>query len=215
MPCTRRILRLAVALTAAVSLMPVLTPAAGAARAQCPVNALSGKPVEVEMWHSMNAANNDALQRLVAKFEAANPNIQVKLVNQTSYDDTFTKYRAGLTSGDLPDLVQLKDTELQGMIDSRSILPVQACVKADHYDLSDYVERPIKYYTVGKTLWGMPFNVSNPVLYYNKQAFQKAGLDPNQPPKTLDEVRAAAQKLVDTGTTKFGYAAKLDPWYLE
>jgi sn-glycerol 3-phosphate transport system substrate-binding protein len=206
-----------VALAAAVSFLPVLAAPAAAAAAKCPVKALDrpDKPVEIVMWHSMNRANDEALQRLVAKFEAANPDIQVKLVNQTSYDDTFTKYRAGLSTGDLPDVVQLKDTELQGMIDSKSVLPIQACVKADRYDLSDYVERPIDYYTVDKTLWGMPFNVSNPVLYYNKQAFQKAGLDPNQPPKTLDEVRAAAQKLVDTGTTKFGYAVKLDPWYLE
>jgi len=214
----RRCVGVVVSLTAAIALLPAVATPARAATATCPVKALdraTDKPVEIEMWHSMTRANDDALQALVAKFQAANPDIKVKLVNQTSYDDTFTKYRAGLTSGQLPDIVQLKDTELQGMIDSRSVLPIQACIKADRYDLSDYVERPIQYYTVGKTLWGMPFNVSNPVLYYNKQAFQKAGLDPNQPPKTLDEVRAASQKLVDSGTTKFGYAVKLDPWYLE
>ena len=218
MSFVRRCTGSAAALAVALSLLPALAAPVGAATAKCPVKALAraaDKPVEIVMWHSMNRANDEALQRLVAKFEIAHPDVQVKLVNQTSYDDTFTKYRAGLSSGDLPDVVQLKDTELQGMIDSKSILPIEACVKADRYDLADYVERPIDYYTVGNTLWGMPFNVSNPVLYYNKQAFQKAGLDPNKPPATLDEVRAASQKLVDTGTTKFGYAVKLDPWYLE
>ena len=63
----------------------------------------------------------------------------------------------------------------------------------------------------------MPFNVSNPVLYYNKKAFQKAGLDPNKPPTTLDEVRAASQK-IDRHRARLAVRAfglKLDPWYLE
>jgi len=62
----------------------------------------------------------------------------------------------------------------------------------------------------------MPFNVSNPVLYFNKKAFQTAGLDPNSPPKTLDEVKSAAQKLKDSGAaSQAGFGMKLDPWYLE
>ena len=167
------------------------------------------------MWHSMNRANEETLQALTDKFNASQSDVRVKLVNQTTYGDTFTKYRAGLSSGDLPDIVQLKDTELQGMIDSQSVVPIAACIKADKYDTTDFIPRVLDYYTVKGTLYGMPFNVSNPVLYYNKQAFQKAGLDPNKPPATLDEVRAASQKLVDTGTTKYGYAIKVDPWYLE
>jgi len=199
--------------------LPVAPAAAGTSGSgvKCPVNALAKaqKPVEIVMWHSMNRANEDALLALVQKFHAAQSDVRVRLVNQTSYDDTFTKYRTGLGGGELPDVVQLKDTELQGMIDSRSVVPIAACVRADKYDLSDYIPRTIDYYTVDGTLYGMPFNVSNPVFYYNKQAFQKAGLDPNKPPATLDEVRAAAQKIVDTGTAKFGYAIKLDAWYLE
>jgi len=191
---------------------------AGAASVKCPVKALDrarSKPVDIVMWHSMNRANEETLQRLTDQFNASQGDVRVKLLNTTSYNDTFIKYRAGLGGGDLPDLVQIEDTGLQGMIDSQSIVPIEQCVKADKYDTADFIERVLNYYTVGKTLYGMPFNVSNPVLYYNKQAFQKAGLDPNKPPTTLEEVRAAAQKLVDTGTTKFGYSIKLDPWYLE
>jgi sn-glycerol 3-phosphate transport system substrate-binding protein len=53
-------------------------------------------------------------------------------------------------------------------------------------------------------------------MYYNKKAFQAAGLDPNSPPKTLDEVKTAAQKLKDSGAVgQAGFGLKLDPWYLE
>jgi sn-glycerol 3-phosphate transport system substrate-binding protein len=192
--------------------------AAGTGRAKCPVTALAQtktKPVDIVMWHSMNRAGEDTLQKLADQFNASQGDVRVKLVNQSSYDDTFTKYRAGLSSGDLPDIVQLKDTELQGMIDSQSIVPVAACVKADKYATDDFIPRVLAYYTVKGTLYGMPFNVSNPVLYFNKQAFQKAGLDPNKPPATLDELRAASQKLVDTGATKYGFALKTDPWFIE
>lgn len=209
------------AVVAAASLVPIgasAAPAAAGGSSSCPIGALAkakGKPVEIVMWHSMNRANEEALQRLTDQFNASRSDVRVRLLNTTSYQDTFVKYRAGLSSGDLPDIVQIEDTGLQGMIDSQSIVPIAACVKADRYDLSDFIPRVIDYYTVRRTLYGMPFNVSNPVLYYNKQAFQRAGLDPASAPKTLEEVRAAAQKLVDTGTTKFGYSIKLDPWYLE
>jgi sn-glycerol 3-phosphate transport system substrate-binding protein len=61
----------------------------------------------------------------------------------------------------------------------------------------------------------MPFNVSNPVLFYIKPAFQKAGLDPDKPPATFDELRAASKKLIDSGAAKAGLALELSPWYVE
>jgi sn-glycerol 3-phosphate transport system substrate-binding protein len=201
----------------ALALVPIGIGPAGAATPKCPVKALdkADGPVEIVMWHSMNRANETTLQTLTDEFNASQSKVKVDLLNTTSYDDTFTKYRAGLSSGQLPDIVQLKETELQGMIDSQSIVPIEACVKADDYDLSDYIPRTLDEYTVGGTLYAMPFNVSNPVFYYNKQAFERAGLDPDTPPATLEEVRTASQKLIDTGATTSGYAIKTDPWYLE
>jgi sn-glycerol 3-phosphate transport system substrate-binding protein len=66
----------------------------------------------------------------------------------------------------------------------------------------------------------MPFNISNPVLFYNKRVFTKAGLDPNKPPQSLDELRTMSQKIVDSGAAKYGIS--LDSgfdsgggWYVE
>jgi sn-glycerol 3-phosphate transport system substrate-binding protein len=213
--------RSALGITVAVALLgAVLAPppaASAAAAGQCPVSALAKvtKPVEVVFWHAMTQANEDALERLTDRFNASQSKVQVKLVSQATYDDAFTKYRAGLATGNLPDLVQLPEYTLQQMIDTRSIVPAGACVAADRYDLSDHLERVVDYYTVGGTLQAMPFNVSNPVFYYNKKAFAAAGLDPERPPATLDEVKAAAEKLVRSGATRSGYGLKTDPWYLE
>jgi sn-glycerol 3-phosphate transport system substrate-binding protein len=74
----------------------------------------------------------------------------------------------------------------------------------------------VNYYSVNDTLWPMPFNVSNPVLYYNKAAFRNVGLDPEKPPGTFEELRAASQRIVDSsGGKQAGLALKIDAWYFE
>jgi len=214
----------AVSVAAALAIAGFAVPGASAAPAQaspkCPVNALKNaksKPVEITYWQGgAQRANEEVLQRLTDRFNSSQNDVRVTIVNQTTYPDTLNKFRSGLSSGDLPDLVMIADTGLQQMIDTQAVLPAQACVKADKYDLSDNLERVVDYYSVKGTLWPMPFNVSNPVLYYNKKAFQSAGLDPNQPPKTLEEVKSAAQKLKDSGAAaQAGFGLKLDPAYLE
>jgi len=190
----------------------------GAAAGKCPLGAIAKaprKPVDITVWHAMTQANETTLKQLTDQFNGSQTDVRVKLVNQTNYEDTFTKFKAGLGSGDLPDLVQLQDISLQLMIDSRAILPAQACVDADKYDLSDHIIRVVDYYKVKGVLWPMPFNVSNLVLLYNKQAFTKAGLDPEKPPATFDEIRAASEKIVASGAAKAGIALKRAPEYPE
>lgn len=182
----------------------------------CPLDALAkaSDPVEIVMWHSMNRANADALQKLADEFAASQPKVRVKLINQSTYEDTFNKFQAGLSTGDLPDVAQLEDTNLQAVIDSGAALPAQSCVNADKYDLSDHLKRVIDFWTVDGVMWPMPFNTSNPDLYYDKSDFTKAGLDPDKPPATLDDVTAAARKLKAAGI-KVPLAFEIDPWYFE
>lgn len=185
--------------------------------AQCPVGAIEeagGGPVEITYWHSMTSNNQEALTALVNRFNASQQEVRVKLVNQTSYDDTLTKYRAALGGGALPDLVQIQDVDARLVVDSQSVLPAAACVEATDFDMGDAVDRITSYYTLDGVLQAMPFATSNPILYFNKKAFEKAGLDPNRPPTTLDELRAAAEKLKAAGYP-FGLSLKQDAWYPE
>ena len=100
------------------------------------------------MWHSMPRANEETLQALTDKFNSSQSDVKVTLVNQVSYDDTFTKYKAGLASGDLPDVVQLQGSDQQQMIDTQTALPASACAKADKYSFSDFLPRVLSYFTV-------------------------------------------------------------------
>jgi len=192
-------------------------PDAGAANSTtCPLNALkkASKPVEITMWHWMTRANETALQKLTDAFNSSQSDVKVKLVNQIDWEATLAKYKAGLATGDLPDVVQLQETDQQQAIDTQTLLPASTCAKADHYSFADFVPRVISYYTVQGTQYGMPFNTSGPVLYYNKKAFTAAGLDPNAPPTTLDALRAAAEKLKANGVSA-PLGLKVDPIFFE
>ena len=201
------------ALVVAASLAGIgVAPAAAAA--SCPVTALKKAKgtVDITMWHSMPRANEETLQKLTDDFNSTQSKVKVTLVNQVTYDDTFTKYKAGLSSGDLPDVVQLQGSDQQQMIDTRTPVPAGACAKADKYSFSDFLPRVMTYFTVRGTVYAMPFNTSGQVFIYNKNAFQKAGLDPDKPPTTLDEVRDDAQKLKTSGgSTGAPLGLKLSP----
>ena len=109
---------------------------------------------------------------------------------------------------------------LQLLADSDTVVPMQSCVNASHYSLDDFLPRTTSYFTLRGALQAMPFNVSNPVLYYNRAAFLKAGLDPDKPPLSLEELRADSEKLVQSGAVKYGLALdhSIDGgggWFLE
>ena len=185
----------------------------GAARsAACDLKALAAHKgvVHISFWESMVTANGTTLSALTNAFNAKQHKVHVTLVQQRSYTTTWVKYQAGLSNGQLPSVVQLTSIDLQGVADSRSVLPVGACIKAAHYKTSDFLPRVLAAYKVNGTQVGMPFAVSGPVLLYNKLALAAAGIA--SPPKTLSQLVADAAALEAHGS---GMGLKLDPWHLE
>lgn len=174
----------------------------------CPVAALrkAKGPVQITFWHSQARANLTELQRQISAFEASQDKVRVKLVDQTGYRESFEKFKAGLTSGDLPDLGQFEETTTQQLLDSESTVPISACVAADHYDTSDFLPRSLGYYTVGGKLRAMPWTVSNPILLFDPAKLRAAGLDPEHPPSTFAELEQASRQIVERGVAKHGMA---------
>ena len=168
--------------------------------------------VQITFWESASEANLTTLQGITSAFNSSQTKVHVTLVTQTGYDDTWQKYLAGLSNGQLPDVVQLEDQRTQAAIDTGSFLPVQSCMNAAKYPTSDYLPRPLAYWKVNGVQWALPFAVSAPILYYNQNAFTKAGLNPNNPPATLPEMVSDAKALKASGS---GMGLVLDPWHLE
>ena len=206
--------------TGATAAIPTTT-AAKVDSKLCPVKALDTAkgPVEVSFWHSMSAANEDALEKLTEKYNAGQTKVKVALKYQGTYDESIQKYVAGVRGGELPSMIQTEETAMQTMIDSKSIVPIGSCVVAENYDLSDYSPGLISQYTFASVLQTMPFQLSNPILYYNKKAFRAAGLDADKPPTTLTEILEASRKIVATGKAKGAadkaFALEIQAWYPE
>jgi len=186
----------------------------------CPTNALATATgtTEITFWHSMSAALGEEVVKLTDAYNASQDKVKVNLV-QGSYEETADNYYLA-SQGDRPDLVQLPEYQMQAMVDSASTVPVGRCIEASGYDTSAFLPTALAAYATQGVQWSIPFNISNPVLFYNKKAFAAAGLDPNVPPKSLDEVRAFSKQLVDSGASKYGLALESGfdsggGWYVE
>ena len=178
-----------------------------------------GEPIKVTVWHSMSGPLTAALQRIADEFNQSQGQYRVELIPQGSYTDSLNKLINSVPSGNIPTLIQLDDVSTQIMIDSAAITPVQEFVDEDGYDLSDFDPKALSYYTVDGVLYSMPFNLAGPILYYDRQAFEEAGLDPDTPPRTLDEVRDYSERLAvrnEQGeVTRYGIALQISPWFFE
>jgi sn-glycerol 3-phosphate transport system substrate-binding protein len=168
--------------------------------------------VDITFWESASTANLPTLQAITSAFNSSQTKVHVTLVTQAGYDDTWQKYLAGLSNGQLPDAVQIEDQDTQEAVDTGSFLPVQSCMNAAKYSTSDYLARPLAYWKVDGVQWALPFAVSAPIVFYNENAFTKAGLNPADPPATLPQMLADAKALKASGS---GMALVLDPWHLE
>lgn len=176
-------------------------------------------PVTIEFWHSMSASNASALEALVKAFDAAEPNISVNLVFQGSFTDSFNKLLAlGIDSSDAPALIQLEDVLTQTMVDSKKTVAMQEFVDRDQLDMSAFLPQASEYYTVGGALRSMPFNISNPIMYYDANAWRAAGLDPANPPKDFDELAKACEALIireGSRVKRHCIAMDISSWYFE
>jgi sn-glycerol 3-phosphate transport system substrate-binding protein len=172
------------------------------------------KPVDVVVWDQFQSTNQDLLQSLTDQFNATQTKVHVQLIQQPDAN-VYAKFRAGLTTGDLPDLMQVEEVTLQSIVDSGATVPMQACVDATKYALKDFLPKAIGYYTTQGVLRSMPYGVSSPILFYNKTIFTQAGLDPDKPPTTLAEIKADSQKIVASGAAQYGIAMPAAPYIVE
>lgn len=137
------------------------------------------------------------MTQLVNEFNQANPSIQVTPVFSGDYGTTMTKVQTGYKSGNAPDVAVLLSTDMNTLLDNHLILPINsfATSKADQSWLKSFYPAFMANSTLNGTTYGIPFQRSTLLLYYNKDEFQKAGLNPNVPPKTWTDLVADGKAL--------------------
>ncbi len=133
---------------------------------------------------------------LVADFMAENPDITVKAIYAGNYNDARIKALAALKAGEPAQLSVMFAIDVFELIEQDAIVPFDDLVGAEGRAWLDsfYPALMANSRALGKT-WGIPFQRSTIVMYYNKDAFREAGLDPEKPPQTWDELVAMGKQL--------------------
>jgi sn-glycerol 3-phosphate transport system substrate-binding protein len=173
---------------------------------------------EVQWWHAMGGKLGQKVEEICKKFNASQSEYVVKPVYKGNYTETMTSAIAAFRAKKQPHIVQVFEVGTASMMAAEgAIYPVYKLMAdmGEKFDQSAYLQAVIGYYTTPEgNMLSMPFNSSTPVLYYNKTAFKKAGLDPNKPPKTWPELAEAAQKCIDAGASKYGFSVGWQSWVL-
>ena len=153
-------------------------------------------PVEITFWHAMSGEQEQSLQRLVNAFTKQNSNIKVTLQNQSSYPDLQQKITATTASPkDLPTMTQAYPDWLLNAIDENLVLDLKPYIenetlKFDNYD--DIVQGFRESSTIGDKIYGIPFNKSTEIIWYNKTLFNKLNL---KVPTTYDELENVSEEI--------------------
>ena len=149
------------------------------------------------VWWTPNF-NEARARELVTKFEAAHPDITVNL-QVTTTDGLPQRVLTALQSGAAPDVIDVQHAWVNGYAQNNLVIPLDDVLT----DREDYVPAALDYVTFDNKLWGIPYRIESLAVIYNKTHFKEAGLDPENPPQTWDELVAAATALTKDGRSGF------------
>src|SRR5256886_2920857 len=154
---------------------------------------------EIQWWHSMTGALGDKLNEIANGFNASQKDYKVVPVYRGSYPESMTAAIAAFRAGNAPHILQVFEVGTATMMAAKGAIVPVAKVMTDAkepFEPKAYLPTVSGYYTDLKgNMLSFPFNSSTVMFYVNKDAFKKAGLDPDKAPKTWKEVVAAAEKL--------------------
>ena len=181
-----------------------------------PASSWAQQRVQVEFWHGLTQPLGGILEKVAADFNASQSKYQVNATFKGQYPETMVAAIAAFRAGNAPHIVQMFEVGTATMMAARgAIKPVYELAQETgvNIDPKNYVGGVRAYYSTpdGK-LVSMPFNSSTTVTWYNKDAFKKAGLDPEKPPRTWEETWAAAKKIVAAKAAPCGYTMAWPTW---
>jgi len=168
---------------------------------------------ELTLWHAMGGGLGETLTELGDQFQSET-GITINMEFQDSYETVLTNFLGALDSGEVPDFAQIDSLFAQQVLRTGKVEPVEAFL-SEGFPTDDYLPNVTDFFTVDGALQSLPFNNSNAILYYNRTAFEEAGLDPDSPPATVDAVYEASKALVDAGVVDAGITWPNHVWFVE
>ncbi|HEX6143800.1 MAG TPA: sn-glycerol-3-phosphate ABC transporter substrate-binding protein UgpB [Geminicoccaceae bacterium] len=175
----------------------------------------AGAQTQIQWWHAMGGALGEKINEIAEGFNATQDTYQVVPTYKGNYTETMTAAVAAFRAGEQPHIVQVFEVGTATMMAAAgAIYPVHELMEqyGTSWNPDGFLEAVVGYYTTpdGEML-SMPFNSSTPVLYYNKAAFEAAGLDPESPPETWNELVEVAKKTQEAGYP-CGFSTQWQSW---
>src|SRR5918994_6858849 len=173
---------------------------------------------QISWWHAMTGANAEVVDKISKDFNASQSDYELVPVFKGTYPETLNAGIAAFRAGQAPDILQVFDGGTGVMMPAEgAIKPVAEVMTGAGmtFDKSQYLPGIVGYYSKPDgTMLSFPYNSSSPILYYNKDIFQKAGLDVDNPPKTWPEVWDAARKIKSSGAAPCGFTSTWLTWIM-
>lgn len=171
---------------------------------------------DIQWWHAMGGELGTKLEEITKGFNESQSEYRIVPSYKGTYPETMTAAIAAFRAQQQPAIVQVFEVGTGTMMAAKgAIVPVHQLM-ADQgaaFDPKSFLPAVVGYYTdTDGNMLSMPFNSSTPILYYNKSVFEKAGLDPNAPPKTWAEMEDFSKKIMDSGAASCGFTSGWISW---
>lgn len=179
------------------------------------IAAQESEPVTINFWYAIGGSSGEQLQALIDEFNATNThNITVEATFSGDYGETAQKLVAGMESGELPNGGLVPAAPLWTCREENYL--IEDYINGDEgINMEDYWSVLWDYNTYGGHICSLPFNNSTMVMFYNKALMAEAGLDPETPPQTWDELVEQAQAVVEAVPGTIGIEVRDQAWWLK
>ena len=171
---------------------------------------------EISWWHAMDAQLGQKLEAIAEAFNKSQSEYRIVPTYKGTYAETLTGAIAAFRAKEQPAIVQVFEVGTGTMMAAKgAVKPVYQLMQeaGEPWEPSAFLAPVTGYYsdTEGNIL-SLPFNSSTPIMYFNKDVFEKAGLDRNAAPKTWAEVEEFSKKIVESGAAKCGFTTGWVSW---
>jgi sn-glycerol 3-phosphate transport system substrate-binding protein len=173
----------------------------------------SSDRTEIRFWHAFSdAPRSNWIEERAAEYNEMQSEFEVEVSQKGSYRETLQSTILAARQGEPPHAAQIFEIGSQLALDSGVFEPIG---QIGDFETSDYIEPVMNYYTFRGDVYSIPFNSSSPILYTNQDKMEAAGLDPDNPPETFDEVISQLEQAREAGVDGAKIGFNLHSWFFE
>lgn len=175
-------------------------------------------PIEIRFLFPVQTAGPlaTAMEELVEKFNKANPDIHVNAIFTGNYAATTDRIRTSVMAGNPPHVALTDIPQVPVLQELGAIVNLDPYIEREGQDFyEDFIPGFWRNFEIDGHIWGLPFQHSIPLLYYNKDAFAEAGLDPEKPPVTWNETKEYAERLIAHNPKRLALVSPGGSWIFQ